>query len=688
MEFTKQNNLLQKLSSQIKRLTVLWSKSRASSDLFSQKRLLPISWAVAIIAVLMLSSSFNDKSLHFFGIAGEPEQSINFQYPVEVVQFFVTEGAEVKQGQNILAVKRHELDTKLIRINQEIRQFQLQKQETTSANNSQLTNLTAKKETIIADMDYQIHALEQRLKINRDMVRSISGRRASKKLVAGNTELNDLKRKRHYSVAAVQAQIDHLVEQLSAANRPIDIQINELHTRRDSLQQQNVSLKVKAQFDGRIGSINFKPGELISPFQAIMSVHSRIPRYVKGYIHEFVLNDVKVGQKVWIKSIAFDDEKNTLAGVVESLGNRIVEYPERLKKNPMVQAWGREVVVRMNSLKNPLLFGEKVQVFLEPPDNDYQVANIINTAVASIHGAFAKPSGSAILSSNPAINAGDIEASGLLWNAKTDHYLLISDETSNQQLPLFIMDQKGVVSVRLSMQNMSAQSIDDLESISSDGDRIYILSSLSHNKKDRLKNKRKLLTRFNYQQQAITELQQIDLYKVLGAIKDSRSTPAKLALFLDQAITDHSMDIESHFVKNNTLYLGFKSPFTDASKALIIKINDLEALFAGVISEAQIWKSLNLADPETGEPMQLSDMLMVGDDLFITGVSRSSSRKSVLWRYLPKQQTLENIQQFPGLKAEGISYHPEKSMFTVVFDNNGNTPSSYLTIPYSLSSPG
>jgi hypothetical protein len=335
-----------------------------------------------------------------------------------------------------------------------------------------------------------------------------------------------------------------------------------------------------------------------------------------------------------------------------------------------------------------LLFGEKVQVLLEHPGGDFQVANVINSAVASIHDVYAKPIGTEIQSSNPAINAADIEASGILWDTGNRHYLLISDETTNKQLPLFIMDQEGVISSKLSMQDLTAQDIDDLESISTDGDKIYILSSLSHNKKGHLKSKRKQLTRFNYQQQIVTNAQQIDLYEVLETIKDTPTTATKLALFLNQAITEHSMDIESHFVKDNALYLGFKSPFTDADKALVIKINDLEALFSGAIPQAQIWISLSLPDPETGEPMQLSDMLMVAEELLITGVSRSTLKKSVLWRYSIKQQTLESIRQFPGLKAEGISYRPDKSMFTVVFDNGDNTAPSYLTIPYSPPSPG
>ncbi|MCK5666567.1 MAG: hypothetical protein KAI17_23915, partial [Thiotrichaceae bacterium] len=481
-------------------------------------------------------------------------------------------------------------------------------------------------------------------------------------------------------------EIDGLSQQINSTNRPIDEQINELHTRKEELQRQSVGLKVKAQFDGRIGSVNFKAGELVSPFQPVMSVHSHIPRYIKGYINENILNDVKVAQTVWVNSIAFNKEESPMVGIVESLGNRIVEYPERLKKNPLIPAWGREVIVRLNNLDNSLLFGEKVRVHLENPEQKGKRGLVITEVNASSEGGFGSQSSvQAIKSKDPIIKANKIEASGVVWSPMAAHYLLLSDERSKDQDNLFVMNEEGVISARLSVQEGEQHKIDDVESISIDGDDFYILSSLSHSKKNKLKPKRKKLLRFKYQQQRITEQQEINLYEILIAIKDAQTTDTKLALFLKQAVENHSMDIESHFVKNNDLYLGFKSPYAINHNTLIIRLHDVKAMFEGIIPQTDIWQSIALLDPETGEPMQLSDMLMVCDQLFLLSVSRSSVQKSVLWRYQLKDSTLEYIKQFPKLKAEGISYRHQQSMFMVVFDEGKNTPSKYMTFPYLIS---
>ncbi len=671
-----------------------------------KRLLLPACWVLALVGIFSLSSSLSDKSMHFFGIAGEREQTINFQYPVEVVQLFVVEGQVVKKNDAILKVKRSELDSELSSIKQGIRQYKLQKKEAKNTIQSQLTHLKAKKQAVMAGMDYQIHVLELQIKVNQDMLNSISDDKPSKRKKVDSTELSDLKRKRLFSIKAIQAEIDGLRKQINAKNRPIDAQIYELYTRKIAVQHQNTGLEVRAQFDGRIGSVNFKSGELVSPFQPIMSVHSRIPRYIKGYINENILNDVAVGHPVWVKSVALNKGEHCLEGLVESLGNRIVEYPERLKKNALVSAWGREVVIRLKNDENMLLFGEKVQVFLEKPAKDFYGLQgfdflVDNQAdVPVIKGNIAKDPVQiaqtidqkieqklmidTIESSHPKINADKIEASAVLWSPKDSAYLLINDEERKGRAGIYLMDEAGVISEKLSMKGLSKKGIDDLESVSFDGEYFYILSSLSHNKKDKLKSKRRKMIRFKYAEKHVTEHQEIDLYNVLKKVKDAKKTSKELASFLTRAIKDHSMDVESHFVNNNNLYLGFKGPLNKSDETLLIKIEDVASLFKGKIPYAKSWQTIKLSEPKTGEAMYLSDMLMINHDLFLLSVSSSSDKQSILWRYSLKSKMLEVIQKFSGVKAEGVSYQTDKARFMIVFDEGNDKKSKFSTFPYAI----
>jgi multidrug resistance efflux pump len=642
-----------------------------------KKAILPLCWILAMIGIFKLADSFNRKSEHFFGIADNREQNISFQYPVEIIQTLALEGEDVAQGMAILEVKRHDLTSSQNTLDEQIKKLKLEKNEAHQTITSQIESLVANKESTLADIDQKIHEVEARLQLiqhNKMLAESISGTRIAQETPVSETlEIADLEKKRHYAAQAIQAEINNLTQQLNATRRPVDAQIAELQGNKTELQRQNKSLRVNAQFNGRIGSIHFKPGDLVAAFQPIMTVNSLTPTNVKGFIQENILNEVRIGQTVWVKSITLNHDEPPLEGIVESLGNRIVEYPERIKKDPLINAWGREVVVRLTT-KNSLLFGEKVDIFLSPKEPLFQWLTLIGKVHAGSQDTRKAAPLPTFTTANPKIDMTNIEASALLWNHKESHYLLLSDEQDDDQPGIFILDKNVVVTDKLVMQDDT--SIDDLESISTDGDYIYVSSSLAYNKNDELKSKRKKLLRFKYQHNQVTTQQEADLFEVLTAIKD-KQPESKVAIFLTQAMSDHSIDIESHFVKDNALYLGFKAPFIDGSSTVIMKLNNLEAIFAGKDTAAEIWQTLALKDPNTGEPTQLSDMLLLDDRLILLSVARTSAKNSYLWHVMLKDNALKNMAHFPGVNAEGVTYRPDIASLVVVFDEGKNNISKY-----------
>lgn len=642
-----------------------------------KKAILPIFWILAMVGIFELADAFNRKSEHFFGIADNREQNISFQYPVEIIQTLALEGEDVGQGMSILEVKRHDLVSNQNTLDEQIKKLKLEKDEAQQTITSQIESLVANKQSTLADIDQKIHEVEARLQLiqhNKMLAESISGTHIAQETIASETlEIADLHKKRHYAAEAIQAEINNLTRQLNATRRPVDAQIAELQGNKTELQRQNKSLTVNAQFNGRIGSIHFKPGDLVAAFQPIMTVNSATPTNVKGFIQENILNEVRIGQTVWVKSITLNHDEPPLEGVVESLGNRIVEYPERIKKDPLINAWGREVVIRLTT-KSSLLFGEKVDIFLtqkQPPFQWLALIGKVHAGAADMRKAVPL---SLLTTANTTINMKNIEASALLWNPKESHYLLLSDEQDNDRPGIFILDKNAAVTDKLIMQDDI--SIDDLESISTDGDYIYVSSSLSYNKNDELKSKRKKLLRFKYQHNQVSTQQEIDLFEVLTAIKDQQPE-SKVATFLTQAMSDHSIDIESHFVKDNALYLGFKAPFMDGSSAVILKLNNVEAIFAGKDTAAEVWQTIALKDPNTGEPTQLSDMVLVDDKLFLLSVARTSAKNSYLWRVMLKDNSLKNLTHFPDVNAEGITYRPDTTSLVVVFDEGKNNISKY-----------
>ena len=648
-----------------------------------EKSLLPTMWGVAIIGAAALATTFHGKSEYFYGIVGGKEQVISFQYPVEIVKVHVVEGKGVVTGQQLVEVRRYDLAASQNTLQEQIKRVGLQKKESTNTLSSQVASLTAQRNAALADLDSQIHVIERKLRA----LESISGveKKSENALTTEPPELADLRKKRHYIEKASKAEIANLNSQLNAGSRPVDAQLAELQQIMTESARQASALQVGAQFDGRVSSVNFRAGELVTAYQPILTVHSRAPADIKGYIHENVLNDVKLGQTVWVKAVGKTPASSTYEAVVEGLGNRIVEYPIRLRRNPTVTAWGREVIVKLKNEDTPLLFGEKVELSLVKK-NDWPVTALMGSASANtqITPANAKPSSDdaprILDSDNAKIQTNAVEASGIWWNAKQSHYLVVSDEVHGDQSAIFSVNASMRITEQLTM--LKPTSINDLESISSDGEYVYVLSSLSHNKSNKLKAPRKKLLRFRYEQSSVTFQQEVDLYEVLARLGNEQPK-SKLATFLTQAISDQSLDIESHFVKDNNLYLGFKSPHGDTESTVIAELSNVDALFAGQKITGSLWKDIALNDPDTGTPSRLSDMLVIKDQLYLLSGTGKSVKNSFLWRYRLGDGKLSMRKKFPGIIAEGLTYRPDTSTLVVVFDEGNQAPSKYQSLKFS-----
>ena len=270
------------------------------------------------------------------------------------------------------------------------------------------------------------------------------------------------------------------------------------------------------------------------------------------------------------------------------------------------------------------------------------------------------------------INPVQLEASGIIWNPSSQSYLMVSDEQSS----IFELSPIGDIVSRIELDHFGK--IDDLESISHDGKYFYIAASLSHNRSNKLKSTRRKLMRLRVDNQKVTTAESIDLYRLLEDLQKSPQSDTELRNFLEQAITDRSLDIEAHAVIDNVLYLGFKSPLDVNGNSVIVKIEDVARLFAGNSTQAKIWLRLNLKHAISSASSRLSDISFNGGALYLLSVSQQEEQNtSYLWKFDFASQLLTVLREFPGLRAEGLSIAPNASGLIIVFDGDGKLPSQF-----------
>lgn len=353
------------------------------------KRILLYAWLSALMAISALALFFQGSSTQFYGLAASTQQSISFEYPVEILHIPVVDGESIEKYQLLVEVRRHDLTSKIGIIQDKIRHIVDLRNNSILKSQAELDHLKAQQSKALAELDTKIARLASQQKLNSQQVKLLLGEDSTDLGLASgqnpvNVELKGLREQRKYASKATQAQIDNIAQRLHSDSHPSDAEISGLNKRKNELERQSRDLYVGAQFAGSIGSVYYKPGEKVAPFNTVLSLQSTSPTFVKGYIHEDVQNDVRIGQKVWIKSLGIAESDSYTAGIVESLGKRMIQYPERLQKNIMIPAWGREAMVRLHS-DSPLLLDEKVVVLLEKPDSVISlIQDLITPVVATM----------------------------------------------------------------------------------------------------------------------------------------------------------------------------------------------------------------------------------------------------------------------------------------------------------------
>ncbi len=256
------------------------------------------------------------------------------------------------------------------------------------------------------------------------------------------------------------------------------------------------------------------------------------------------------------------------------------------------------------------------------------------------------------------------EPSGSLYLEDLDRYLIASDDTTKKNDPwLFLMDSKGVVD-ESPVVIEGVQKMTDIESISQDENGLlYILGSQSLNKNGKNLKERNLFLRAERIGRNIQVSDAIELRPLLlKALLDSSESE----ILLLRSQLEAGLDIESHFIFSGQLYLGFKNPQTQEGQALIVNMGSVDNLFLHQsLEKITLSKQINFY-ALSGHPDLLSEILKVGDLLFLTTTSEDSIGR--LWSYNLKSEELKIIENYENLRPEAVAYNSFKSELLIFFD--------------------
>lgn len=646
-------------------------------------------WFIILTSTIAITLFYNVESSSFYGIAETREIVVNFESAVEIKRIGVTEGQSVEEGALLVELTSPDLMLKINHISHQLEQLKAQKGVDKSEILSRLRQLKAEKAAKENELENQIAQLENQYTINKSLLsglKSISKKHEVQDYTNNSPmqlKIRNLKKELSLSVNPLIIQIELLNKTLANSENPIEIQVERLENELNFLREEKTRLNIYAQISGIIGSVNYKPGAKVSPFAPILTLHTKTPSFIKGYIYENAYSAIAMGECVNVVSL--NAAETVIKGCVVGIGARIVEYPVRLRKHPDMQVWGREVVIQI-PVNNQFILGEKVMIAASEKKQGfaYKLKELFKTSesIAGVSKTDTAISNHPVILPVVPLETKEIEASAAFYLKDIDKYLLLSDDTPDNSPLVFIMDSTGRVIKETLISGLDK--ISDMESVA-DGENgtLYIASSLGAGKNGRVKESGKRLISVRRRGDSFSLIGRVDLYSLLksSALKESESEWAGLIL---DGIAGNALDIEGMFYRDSALFLGFKAPLLNGH-SMIVKLSDIDNVIKNKNKTCQVslWQSVQLKGDNGHMQEGISGMLYLNDTIYLTGTplkKTAGTRSGSLWKLDEKTGAVSRLTRFETYQPEGIAAGKNKDTLMICFDQGRNKKSNYCNI--------
>ncbi len=662
--------------------------------------------ALLIAAVVGIIIYSGGETTTFQGFAESNETIINSETSVSIKKILVMEGDPVYKGQKLAELESQELALRIADIRSQLLQIETKRGLSEAEIKSKILQNKAAERAVISELRAQIQTLENQLKINKELSDGLKSVKIKKSASVKNPieiQIESLESAivdRRKEFAEINRMYNKMLE---GGETPENVEAEKLRAELKSLEEQNSNMAVYAPFDGIVGSVFikngngekvfFKGGEKIAAYSPILSIVSKEPSFVKGYIPESQFSLINTGDEVTISNTQTPQQ---ITGVVTGLGGRIIPLPVRLLKNQNIALWGREIVVKIPE-NNGFILGEKVSITCgtnvwdnlakafsvtqsklsakemdkkklnKSQDETYQVTSLPKDTTKKNVETF--PETSPQVTPIRWDGRVKIEASGAVFVPETGKFLVVSDDTEKKKPILFEVGKNGETKT-IDINNFSK--INDLESIAKESKNTYlIMSSLSYSKKGKLKPERRLLARITFANGEARLENAVDFYEILKNFAERSDSDA--AKFLKKGIAEKSIDIEGMFVAGNSLFIAFKNPLFNEN-GVIFEISGYETIFADKkINEKQL-KTIFVDIPDG---RKISDLYMISSDDFYFTASCDSEKCGGFYRFENGKSKL--IKEFPELKPEGIAVD-ENGNFFIFFDLGQQENSKFMDL--------
>jgi hypothetical protein len=274
-----------------------------------------------------------------------------------------------------------------------------------------------------------------------------------------------------------------------------------------------------------------------------------------------------------------------------------------------------------------------------------------------------------------------LEPSGVVWAAKLDRFLVVSDDTGNSrdhhQPWVLAMSRAGAFD-DAPVPLVGLEALNDAESICAGPDGLFFLiTSHSLNKRGLDRKARDLLLLLGLEGRALRVLGRVDLTSDGDGDGDGRGALLALA----GLPVNGGLDIEAVTYRQGALLIGLKAPLTTRDGAVVLRLAaPVEALRAGRVTPGALTRQYELAlhGAARGIPEGIADLTSLPDGrMAVLGNSpkgRAQDDGGSLYWFQPETGAVTFVHQWMGLHPEGVTLSETGRELVIVFDANRDPP--------------
>ena len=336
-----------------------------------------IAVVVGLVALYYYQKTGAKETHVFFGFAENRETEIRVEHPITILEIKAKLGSKVEKGDEIMTVKQDRLELEKGELEHEMMSLQSEYKLWQYNLKSTISQIQTQKEIKINEIQRQVDMLESKQQINKSLIEDLKSIEITKELSSSNPveiQLQSLKKEIAIATKSYNTELQKYRNELFSTNNPFQIQINQLKNNLNFVTQEKENLTILAPNDGIIGTILCKEGEQFPSFETLMTIYEEKPSKVKGYVLESLILHISIGDDVLVNSSVLNT--SSTRGKVVGMGSRIIEIPERLRKNPIIKTYGREIIIKIPK-DNSLLQKEKVTIKFPVVEQDNNFLNAL-----------------------------------------------------------------------------------------------------------------------------------------------------------------------------------------------------------------------------------------------------------------------------------------------------------------------